>query len=290
MGEYYSIGKVSKKCNVTIKTLRFYDKIKLLQPEYRDEKTNYRYYTKSQMNTVLIIRRLRALGISTNKIREVISKPSINNYISIIDEESKNLKQEIEILESKKSACDVILSRMISAEKIKKEKTNLELSDSIKDVKVEYIEPSKLLYSRKAMKNYNNADVSLDRWIDIYEKCTESGITMTSPITIIYHTKPLEQFLMQDCDVEFGILIDPEKEIKKETAPTRAWGGFDALTAYHTGKYSEIIRSHVALIQYINKNNFEVAGPISEIFITSPLDIQDDEKHIIKIIIPITQR
>lgn len=58
MSEYYSIGKISKKCNVTVKTLHYYDKIGLLKPEYRDESTNYRYYTKRQMIDVLVIRRL----------------------------------------------------------------------------------------------------------------------------------------------------------------------------------------------------------------------------------------
>lgn len=33
--EYYSIGKISQKCNVTMKTLCYYDKFRLLQPEYR---------------------------------------------------------------------------------------------------------------------------------------------------------------------------------------------------------------------------------------------------------------
>ena len=34
---YYSIGKVSTLCCVPIKTLRYYDKIGLLVPEYRKD-------------------------------------------------------------------------------------------------------------------------------------------------------------------------------------------------------------------------------------------------------------
>lgn len=48
MTERYSIGKVSTACNIPIKTLRYYDEIDLLKPEYRDNDSNYRYYSKDQ--------------------------------------------------------------------------------------------------------------------------------------------------------------------------------------------------------------------------------------------------
>lgn len=292
MDEYYSIGKISKKCNVTIKTLRYYDKIKLLQPEYRDKTTNYRYYTKKQMIDVLVIRRLRALGISIDDIKTIISKPSISNYINIISSKSKQITSEIELLEAKKAACNVILDRMIKGDQIidNDSSDSLSLSEFTKNVKFEYIKQSKILYSRKIMKDYNNADVSLDRWIDIYESCTNNGISMQSSILITYHSSPLSQFLLKDCDVEFSVIINDTNSINKSKSKTRTWGGHMACSAYHIGKYSEIIKSHVSLIQYIHKNGYEISGPISEIFIISLLDIQDENKHITKIIMPVNQK
>lgn len=289
MDKYYSIGKISKKCNVTIKTLRYYDEIGLLQPEYRDETTNYRYYTEKQMTDVLVIRRLRALGICIDNIKNIISKPSIDNYIKLISEKSCEISDQIELLQAKKSDCDVILKRMIHGNNII-DNTDCEgfnLDDFTRDVKFEHIKEDKILYSRKVMKNYNNSDVSLDRWIDIYEQCTNNGISMQSPIMTTYHTEPLSQFLLKDCDVEFAVIIDSDKNIKKSNSKTKTWGGFEACTAYHIGKYSEIIKSHVSLIKYVHKENYEISGPISEIFIISPLDIQDENKHVTKIIIPV---
>lgn len=292
MEEYYSIGKISKKCNVTIKTLRYYDQIGLLKPEYRDEATNYRYYTKKQMIDVLVIRRLRALDISIDDIKVILSKPSISNYINIISNKSKEISSEIKLLEAKKSACNVILDRMIKGNDILSNNSNdsLSLTEFTKNVQFEYIPESKILYSRKIMKNYNNAEVSLDRWIDIYERCTNNGISMQSPIMTTYYSDPLAQFLLQDCDVEFSVIIDKSNNINKSKSKTRMWGKFDACTAYHFGNYSEIIQSHVSLIQYIHKNGYEVSGPISEIFIVSPLDIKDGNRHITKIIMPIDKK
>ena len=69
---FYSIGKVSSLCCVPIKTLRYYDKIGLLVPEYRKDESNYRYYSQDQILTLFIIRKLRMLGIPLKEIHEII--------------------------------------------------------------------------------------------------------------------------------------------------------------------------------------------------------------------------
>lgn len=42
---FYQIGEVSKLCNISIKTLRYYDEIELLIPEKIDTYSGYRYYS-----------------------------------------------------------------------------------------------------------------------------------------------------------------------------------------------------------------------------------------------------
>ena len=50
------------------------------------------------------------------------------------------------------------------------------------------------------------------------------------------------------------------------------------------------MESHVRMIQWINKNDYEIAGPISEEFIVSPIDIDNEDEHITKIIIPVKKK
>ena len=45
----YKIGDFSKKTNVPIKTLRYYDEINLFKPAYQDYFTGYRYYENNQI-------------------------------------------------------------------------------------------------------------------------------------------------------------------------------------------------------------------------------------------------
>ena len=67
--DYYSIGEVASTCNISIRTLRYYDEISLVVPEIRKEGSKYRYYSKDQMVNILIIRKLRCLGIGLKEIK-----------------------------------------------------------------------------------------------------------------------------------------------------------------------------------------------------------------------------
>ena len=57
---------------VTIKTLRHYDKIDLLKPAYIDEQSGYRYYETEQVSQLLLIQRLKRYGFSLAEIQQLL--------------------------------------------------------------------------------------------------------------------------------------------------------------------------------------------------------------------------
>lgn len=66
-----TIGEFSKLCYVTVKTLRHYEKLGLIIPHDVDEWTHYRYYHVSQMDEMIRIKKLKALGLSLDEIKEM---------------------------------------------------------------------------------------------------------------------------------------------------------------------------------------------------------------------------
>lgn len=285
MSKRYAIGEVSILCNIPIKTLRYYDEIELLQPKYRNAESNYRYYSKEQLTTLLIIRRLRAQGFCLKDIKDLITNTKLSNLEEKMEQRCAEITAEINLLQVKKDACESLLARVCRGMDIV-DQYYCAATDQPK-IQIEEIPQGRMIYSREIMKQYHNADVSLQRWTDIYEQCTTLGIHMKSPIIVTFHNNALDQFLMKDCDVEFGVLVGDEFELPAEVTNVRDWGGMQAATIYHVGKYSEIMQSHVALIQWIHQNNYEIAGSVSEEFIISPLDINDENDHVTKIIMPI---
>lgn len=90
----YTIGDISDICGVPIKTLRYYDEIKLLVPEKRDSETNYRYYTEDQMLTLHNIRKLKNYGFSLEEVHNLV-------YNSDIDVLRKSLSTRLKDIHEK---------------------------------------------------------------------------------------------------------------------------------------------------------------------------------------------
>lgn len=92
----YSIGIFSQINRVTTKTLRHYDEIGLLKPEYVDKFTGYRYYTSSQLPVMHKIITLKQMGLTLAEIKEVISNPlAAEMFLKIKEREiSQNIRNE----------------------------------------------------------------------------------------------------------------------------------------------------------------------------------------------------
>ena len=67
-----SITELAKLRQVTSETLRYYDRIGLITPDYVDPQTRYRYYSIRQYEKLGTIKELRQLGMSIHDITDVI--------------------------------------------------------------------------------------------------------------------------------------------------------------------------------------------------------------------------
>lgn len=102
MKKYYKIGEISKIKHVTIKALRFYDKVGLLKPAYVDQETGYRYYSSDQLFQVEMIMYLRRLNVSVADIKflfEHSELPAWNETFEMLqtamEEKLISLKQDV---------------------------------------------------------------------------------------------------------------------------------------------------------------------------------------------------
>jgi DNA-binding transcriptional MerR regulator len=70
-----SIGDFSRATQMSVKMLRHYHQIGLLEPADVDPHTSYRSYTTDQIPTAQIIRRFRMLQMPLERIRDVLEAP-----------------------------------------------------------------------------------------------------------------------------------------------------------------------------------------------------------------------
>ncbi|WP_308163314.1 MerR family transcriptional regulator [Nocardia alni] len=70
------IGDFARATHMSVKTLRYYHRVGLLEPAEVDRHTGYRHYTTAQIPTAQIIRRFRALDMPVEQVAKVIAAPT----------------------------------------------------------------------------------------------------------------------------------------------------------------------------------------------------------------------
>ena len=64
------IGDFAKRCQTTIKTLRYYDQMGLLTPNYIDNVSGYRYYSPEKVIELNRITKLKDIGFTLDEIKQ----------------------------------------------------------------------------------------------------------------------------------------------------------------------------------------------------------------------------
>ena len=77
---FYSSGEFAKKANVTVRTIRYYDKQNILKPSYVTD-TGVRFYTDSDFTRLQQILLLKYLGFSLDDIKNMTIGDSDYNIL-----------------------------------------------------------------------------------------------------------------------------------------------------------------------------------------------------------------
>lgn len=95
-----TIGEFSKFCQVTVKTLKHYEKLGLLVPNEVDEWSHYRYYDVSQMRQLNGILRLKSMGFSLEEIHDLFDEGTHKPSIPQIEEKIQKVENDINTLQN----------------------------------------------------------------------------------------------------------------------------------------------------------------------------------------------
>ena len=85
--ELFSIGDVAQLFHLSVSSLRHYETIGLLTPEYTDPATGYRYYGPRQFEVLNTIRYLRALDMPLGQIRTFLRNRDVGRIEQLLREQ-----------------------------------------------------------------------------------------------------------------------------------------------------------------------------------------------------------
>jgi DNA-binding transcriptional MerR regulator len=92
----FKIGEFSSLSGVTVKALRYYDRVDLLKPAQVDPFTGYRYYTIEQIDRLNRIIALKDLGLSLDEVSRVLCEnPPLTEIRGMLRLKRAQLRQTI---------------------------------------------------------------------------------------------------------------------------------------------------------------------------------------------------
>lgn len=94
MESYISITEMARLRNITTETLRHYDRIGLLKPDYLD-KNNVRYYSVFKYEQLETIKELQQLGLGLKEISAYLANRCISTSYSLLCDQQKACEEKI---------------------------------------------------------------------------------------------------------------------------------------------------------------------------------------------------
>lgn len=262
----YRIGMFSQMNKITIKTLRHYDDIGLLKPEYIDENNGYRYYTSAQLPRLHQILSLKEIGFSLEEIKFVLEGAS-----------------EEKLLMKKKS--DLMLEMAELGKKIASIESYLTRDTKIHDYHIITKPlPSVIVASlRVHMKSY--ADL-FDMMPAMGLEMEKAGCECADPeycFTIYYD----EGYKESDINAELCEAVTKMKEdqgdVKFKVLPAVDM----AACILHKGPYETLPESYSAIVNFIEESGYEIIGYQRESYIDGIWNKETQDEWLTEIQFPI---
>ena len=90
-----SVGEFARITHLSVKTLRHYHQVGLLEPAQVNPDTGYRYYSVTQIPTVQVIRRLRDLEMPVADVKAVLAAPDAPARNALISAHLSRLEAQL---------------------------------------------------------------------------------------------------------------------------------------------------------------------------------------------------
>lgn len=246
------IGDFSRICQVSIKSLRHWDSLDLLQPAHIDPQSGYRYYTIEQLTEVNRIIALKAMGLELAQIARLMrDTPTLDDIRAMLRLKQADLRQQID---QATVMLQVVESRL---EQIEHDGRLPQYEVSLKPT------PSQqALAVRRVFPNFRDLVDVLHR---AYPYARQRD---NAHLVAVFHD---DAFQDESIDIEIAIPVDAREQPLDLTADTRLTMTtlpeveLMACTVHH-GTWLNLSHGYVFIGQWIERSGYRIAGPGREIF------------------------
>ncbi|MCC0706595.1 MULTISPECIES: MerR family transcriptional regulator [unclassified Clostridioides] len=262
---YFSIGEVSRLFDLSIKTLRYYDKVGILKPAYVNQENKYRYYSREQFMSIDVIKYCKIMGMALEDIKKLIdSDSSIDSMMNTIDRQSKMIENKIKELSDVKNYLNDI-----------EFKVNELLKYDLNNVFIKYNKERKVNVYKCNSKDEVELEMYLrhiilhiqDKYNDVYP--------------IISGSISYEKVIKEGKALLYDDIVDFKEREEYENEHILPAGEY--LTIIYDDNWNNAYDYYQKIIDYAKNNNIELVGNFNEIWMLSRVDSDTKEKTLVQL-------
>jgi DNA-binding transcriptional MerR regulator len=262
-----TIGDFSRASHLSVKTLRHYHEVGLLEPSEVDPDSGYRYYSEAQIPVAQVIRRLRGLQMPVGEVKAVLRSTDLQSRNQMIVAHLDRLEHD--------------LAR--TADAVAELRGLLERSHTGGPVEHRTLPPTPAIGVRQTI----DRDDVFPWWQgaqgELQAIARAQGLERTGPVGGIYASQ-----LFQHGRGEATVFIPtddaahPVGRVESLIVPPA-----ELAVALHRGSPSDIDLTYGALGAYVMRHEISIEGPLRENYLVGFLDTDDEARWETEIAWPI---
>jgi DNA-binding transcriptional MerR regulator/effector-binding domain-containing protein len=273
------IGDFAKMTHLSVKALRHYHDVGVLEPAQVDQWSGYRFYDPDQIPVAQVIRRFRELGMPLEEVRAVLQAPDVGSRNDVIVAHLGRMESQLARTQAVVASLRSLLERPAPPVAVEYRSAGRARALAVRDVVTE-------------------AEVQ-DWWVaaftELYGVLTAAGIVPAGPGGALYAS---ELFEVEKGEVTAFVPVPGGAEAAFAGAGGFAGSGRAAVVdvpaaelavALHQGAFAELDRTYGALGTYVAERELGVEGPIREYYLVAPWDTGDESAHRTEVGWPIFQ-
>ncbi len=252
-----SIGAFANMTRLSIKALRLYDQLEILQPRHVDPQSGYRYYEPDQLSSARMIRNMRDMDMPLATIRRVLA------VLPVSQAQAELLVRQY--LELRKRQLEQIQEQARQfTQKLKPEAKTMSLEVVVKEITSQQIISITRRHKVDGLGEQEEKDIG-----ELFALANDYGAHVKGEPFGIYHGPVNET---EDGPVETCIAVEGSVEGRGNIEVKQLEGGKAACVTIHGElcHYPELLAAYDAAADWIQKNGYEMTQPPREVWYTGP--------------------
>ena len=268
----FTIGDFSRASGLTVKALHFYHEQGILVPAHIDTDNGYRYYSTEQLETGLVIVKLKELGLSIKEIGTLLADQSAADVLEVLEVKLAQVAEEIKLARKTEKQ----LREIIQMEKNNRQRMvdfNFDIEEKTTD--------SMLIAGLRIRGRYQDCGKGFSQVGRNY------GRFICGPAMMLVYDKEYKED-----DADFETCMPIKKGESRKGLEVRELPATDCVTLLHQGPYSALHRSYQKILQHIREQKLQVAAPSREVYHKGPGMIfkGNPEKYLTEIQFPVVEQ